>query len=68
MRERELKDMLMFTQYPQHQILSLTPDPTLMEAPEATLLQMLTMAAVVEEYSAHILTDHLVVREVAEEI
>ena len=60
--------MLMFTQYPQHQILSLTPDPTLMEAPEATLLQMLTMAAVVEEFSAHILTDHLVVREVAEEI
>ena len=60
--------MLMFTQYPQHQILILTLVPILMEAPEATLLQMLTMAAVVEEYSAHMLTDHLVVREVAEEI
>ena len=60
--------MLKFTQYPQHQILILTLAPILTEAPEATLLQMLTMAAVVEEFSAHMLTDHLVVREVAEEI
>ena len=60
--------MLMFTQYPQHQILILTLAPILMEAQEATLLQMLTMAAVVEEFLAHILTDQIVVREEVEEI
>lgn len=58
----------MFTPYPQHQILILTLAPILMEAQEATLPQMLTMAAAVEEFSAHMLTDQIVVREVVEEI